>query len=88
MLQVEHTTRSYAGKPGCMCGCNGNYNESTRARKLALTHLLNHPDLRFQRWNDDKEGCLYLVKATRNRVVYLTPEGVSTAKLLNIPEEK
>lgn len=88
MLKVEHTTRSYSGKPGCMCGCNGDYNEGTRARKLALTHLLKNPNVRLQRWNNDQEGCLYLVTATRNRVLYLNALGVSTAKLLNIPEEK
>ena len=88
MLQVEHTTRSYSGKPGCMCGCNGTYNEGTRARKLALTQLFKDPRVRFQRWNADEEGCLYLVNATRNRVLYLNAAGVSMAKMLNIPEEK
>lgn len=43
MLTVEQTTRSYTGKPACMCGCNGTYNDSERARKMAITALLKNP---------------------------------------------
>ena|SRR5690348_4415596 len=24
-LSIEHVAKVYSGKPGCMCGCNGNY---------------------------------------------------------------
>ena len=69
MITVNQTTRSYSGKPGCMCGCNGKYNEGERARKLAITQLLKDPAVKFDAWAGDTEGCLYVVTATRNRVL-------------------
>ena len=79
MLTLEHTVRSYAGKPGCMCGCNGTYNEGERARKMALTALLKNPAVRLQTWKPSggDAGCLYVETATRNRVLYLTAEGAA-----------
>lgn len=88
MLTVEQTTRSYTGKPGCMCGCNGTYNEGTRARKLAITALLKDPTVQLQAWNNDEEGCLFIKAVTRNRVLYLNKSGVVKARALGIPEEK
>jgi hypothetical protein len=79
MLTVDQTTRSYSGKPGCMCGCNGEYKDSQRARKLAITQLLKNPSVRFHSWNDGEEGCVFVTTASRNRVLYLTAEGVRTA---------
>ena len=64
MLTVNQTTRSYSGKPGCMCGCRGTYNEGERARKLAITQLLNDPRVKFDAWSGDTEGCLFVVTAT------------------------
>ena len=87
MLQVQHTTRSYSGKPGCMCGCNGTYNEGERARKLAITQLLKDPRVHLQVWNNNEEGCLYLVAAARNRVLYLNKAGVSVALSMGIKQE-
>ena len=87
MLQVEQTTRSYSGKPGCMCGCNGTYNEGERARKLAITQLLKEPATKLQAWSNDEEGCLYFVTATRNRVLYLNKAGVQEARKMGIVEE-
>ena len=81
-IQVEDTTRSYAGRIGCMCGCQGTYNESVRARKTAITQILK------QDWavNDfgrvDSEGvagCLYVKSETRERVLYLTKQGLAKA---------
>jgi hypothetical protein len=43
MLTVQDTLRTYSGRPGCMCGCNGKYNESERARKMAVTQMLRDP---------------------------------------------
>ena len=87
MLTVDQTVRSYSGKPGCMCGCNGSYNEGTRARKLAITQLLKDPQVQMQTWSGDTEGCLFVRSATRNRVLYLTAEGVRVVRAMNIPEE-
>lgn len=79
MLTLEHTVRSYSGKPGCMCGCNGVYNESERARKMALTQLLKNPAMRVQTWKESggDAGCVYVETPTRNRVLYLTAEGAA-----------
>jgi hypothetical protein len=87
MITVEQTTRSYAGKPGCMCGCNGKYNESSRARKLAITQLLSDPRVRFDTWNGDEEGCVFVVTATRNRVLYLTADGVRAVRAMGVKED-
>lgn len=87
MLTVNQTTRSYSGKPGCMCGCNGKYNEGERARKLAITQLLNDPRVKFDAWSDDAEGCLYVVTATRNRVLYLNGAGVRAVRAMGYKEE-
>ena len=84
MLTVHQTTRSYTGRPGCMCGCNGKYNEGPRARKLAITALLKNPDVRFESWNGDTEGCVFVVTATRNRTLYLNEEGVKAVQAMGI----
>jgi len=91
MLTVDQTVRSYSGKPGCMCGCNGTYNESERARKMAVTQLLKNPAVRLQAWstpNDEDSGCLYAESATRNRVLYLTEAGVAAARAMGVEEVK
>jgi len=84
MLTVNQTTKSYAGMPGCMCGCRGTYNNSERARKLAITALLKNPDVQFERWNDGKEGALFVCTDTRNRVLYLNADGVDAVFALGI----
>jgi hypothetical protein len=87
MLKVEHTVRSYTGKPGCMCGCNGTYNEGERARKMAITALLKNPAVRFDTWNGGEEGAVFVVTATRNRVLYLNADGVKAVEALGIKPE-
>ena len=87
MIKVENTVRSYSGKRGCMCGCRGTYNETERARKLALTALLKDPTVKLATWDFDTEGCLYVLTASRTRVVYLTAEGVAQARNLGISEK-
>jgi len=90
MLKVEHTVRSYSGKPGCMCGCMGTYNESARVRKMAITQMTKDSEVRLQTWdhNDDSDaGCLYIRTETRNRVLYLTREGVDAALAQGITEK-
>ena len=84
MLNVEHTIRSYSGRPGCMCGCNGSYNEGTRARKLAITKLLKDPETRLDVFNhvDDcgTAGCIHYDNGTRNRVLYVNKAGIDAIK--------
>ena len=86
MLTVNQTTRSYSGKPGCMCGCLGKYNEGERARKMAITALLKDPAVKLQAWAGDTEGCLFVETATRNRVLYLNEYGVREARAMGIKE--
>lgn len=87
-LEVSQTTRAYTGRPGCMCGCLGVYHEGLRARKLAITQLLKNPQVRLQAWDNDAEGCVYLVTDTRSRALYLTPLGIRTVRAMGIVEEK
>jgi len=91
MLNIEHTTESYSGRPGCMCGCNGTYNESERARKMAITAMMKNEDARLQDFgrvdSEGVQGCVFFETPTRNRVLYLTAEGVAAARKL-FEEEK
>jgi len=87
MLTVNQTTRSYTGKPGCMCGCNGTYNEGERARKMAITALLKDPAVRFDTWSGGNEGAVFVVTATRNRVLYLNADGVAAVQAMGMKAE-
>jgi ABC-type transporter Mla MlaB component len=86
MLAVEHTLESYSGQPGCMCGCRGTYKTSVRARKMAITAMLNNSHARLDDFgrvdSAGVAGCVHYSTATRNRVLYLTAEGVAAAKTL------
>ena len=86
MLTVNQTTRAYSGKSGCMCGCNGNYSDSERARKLAITQLLKNPDVKFRAWDNDNEGCVFVTTSTRNRVLFLNAEGVAAVRAMSMKE--
>ena len=88
MLTVDQTVRSYSGRPGCMCGCNGTYNEGERARKMAATALLKNPDVQLQVWklSGGDAGCLFVDTATRTRVLYLTEAGVAAARAMGVKE--
>ena len=90
MLNVTDTVKSYSGKPGCMCGCNGTYNEGERARKMAITALLKNPAVRLQAWKEfgGDAGCVFVETLTRNRVLYLTAAGVEAARAMGVTEEK
>lgn len=88
MLKLEHTVRSYSGRPGCMCGCNGKYNEGDRARKMAISQLLKNPDVQLQSWKESggDAGCLFVDTPTRTRALYLTQAGVDAARALGVKE--
>lgn len=84
-LTVEDTVRSYSGKVGCMCGCNGEYKDSHRARKLAITQLTQQA-FEVDEFNrvdkDGTAGCMFVESNTRNRVLYLTQAGVIKAQAI------
>ena len=88
MLTLEHTTRSYTGARGCMCGCRGKYSDSDRTRKMAITSLLKNPDFRLQTWKESggDAGCIYVETPTRNRVLYLTEAGVAAVRAMGVEE--
>ncbi len=88
MLTLEHTVRSYSGRPGCMCGCNGDYKETNRARKMAITQLLKNPDVQLQSWklSGGDAGCLFVDTPTRTRALYLTEAGVEAARAMGVKE--
>jgi hypothetical protein len=43
LLEVDASTikRSYSGRPGCACGCRGNYSEEPRTMKATRTKMIN-----------------------------------------------
>lgn len=88
MLTLENTVRAYSGKRGCMCGCNGSYNEGDRARKMAATALLKNLAVKLHAWKESggDAGCLYVDTATRTRALYLTAEGVAAARAMGVKE--
>ena len=88
MLNVADTVRSYSGRPGCMCGCNGDYKETERARKMAITSLLKNPAVRLQSWweSGGDAGCLFVDTPTRTRALYLTQAGVDAARKMGVVE--
>ena len=90
MLTLDQTVRSYSGGPGCMCGCNGTYNDGERARKMAITSLLKNPKVRLDTWKPSSgdAGCLFVHTATRTRVLYLTDAGVAAARAMGVEEAK
>lgn len=88
MLTVDQTVRSYSGRPGCMCGCNGEYKETDRARKLAITQLLKNPTAKLQSWSlsGGDAGCVFVDTPTRTRVLYLTEAGVAAVRAMGVKE--
>ena len=90
MLTLDQTVRSYSGKPGCMCGCNGTYNEGERARKMAMNALLKNPETKLQSWKPSggDAGCVFVDTETRTRVLYLTEAGVAAVRAMGVEEVK
>jgi hypothetical protein len=66
----------------------GQYKESARSRQLAITQLLRNPAVRLDVWNNDQEGAVFVVTATRNRVLYLNQAGVAAARAMGLKELK
>jgi hypothetical protein len=54
---------------------------------MAITALLKDPTVRLQTWPPhDDAGCIYVETPTRNRVLYLTAEGVEAARAMGVEE--
>lgn len=90
MISIENTIRSYSGRRGCMCGCNGTYNEGARARKMAITSLTKDPEVRMNVWerkDGSIDGCIFVDTDTRSRVLFLNERGVNEARAMGIEEE-
>jgi len=75
MINLTHNdiVRSYTGKVGCMCVCNGTYRETDRSKKIALTKLRNM-DYAIDFWKSSggDAGCIHAVNdyGTRTVVAY------------------
>jgi len=88
MIEAKDVVRTYSGKPGCMCGCQGKYNENPKSFKAALTRMLK-TDYKINFWansSDEDGGCLYYDSGTRTNVIYfkkgsLTPDMVPADKI-------
>lgn len=71
-------TRSYNGKVGCMCGCNGTYRETKRALNMATNKIekaLRVPAAERKAAGikvgvDYEAGHAYVEQNGRNTVVY------------------
>jgi hypothetical protein len=71
MITINDILRTYNGKSGCMCGCNGEYRDSDRAKKSALKRVLAG-DFKVDLWNGPVEmGAIYIDDGRRNSVIYL-----------------
>lgn len=67
MITVDNIVKVYSGRTGCMCGCNGTYRTTDRAKKMALTKMLKE-NYTLQLWGDttaasggsNDVGCMYV----------------------------
>jgi hypothetical protein len=85
MVTFENVFQTYSGRPGCMCGCNGEYRTTDRAKKSALTRILKE-DYKVQLWDDkidDIMGCIFYETDTRNNVAYLRKGTELTDEMLD-----
>ena len=68
MLTVNDVKKVYSGKPGCMCGCRGDYNDDKTSRgfKVLANRVLKSVNAVYAL--DGQYA--YLDSATRHVVVY------------------
>ena len=84
MITFNDVERTYNGKVGCTCGCQGKYNDDPKTFKAALTRMLNS-DYKVEFFHDGT-GCLFNRSSTRTNVVYfkknsLDPKDVPVGKI-------
>lgn len=90
MVTFENIFRTYSGVHGCMCGCNGEYRDTDRARKSALKRITSNPDYKVQLWDNDSDdvmGCIFVHSETRNNVAYLRKGTVLTEDMVSRIED-
>lgn len=75
----QNVVKVYSGKPGCMCGCRGNWTYSENAKsdcgyeptrnERVVSRIYNAVMSNPDRITDVDAGCVY-VNGNRNMVVY------------------
>lgn len=67
-INFDRIDRVYSGKPGCMCGCRGNYwdnaDKGVKQVKRIATLVLNHPEVQREL------GHAFATIDGRNYVIY------------------
>ena len=70
-VSLDNINKVYSGKPGCMCGCKGTYNDSDIAKK----RMWNRFQKEQEDWKIDIDaGCVYNTTETRNNVIYFAQD--------------
>ena len=80
-IKIEQVERVYSGKPGCACGCNGNYSEkrnviSGTLKKYALAVAQGR---KIEQFESSRDGGVILYwdrddeEDTRTYTIYLKP---------------
>jgi hypothetical protein len=77
-LTPEQVLRVYSGRPGCGCGCRGNYSDAKAAKTRALNVLRNAPvsEVKVSAGMNGEGLILVWETESRYRWVYLK-EGVA-----------
>jgi len=66
---LDNVAKTYSGKRGCMCGCQGKYStpaDSARSVKIIFNKVMNNP----AKVLCEDANCYYVDNGTRNLVVY------------------
>ena len=89
MIQVTDITQTYSGKPGCMCGCRGKYNNNPKSFKAALTRMLK-TNYKVVLWDpvlstDEDGGYLVFETESRTNAIYFKIGALSSD---TVPKEK
>lgn len=64
-LTVDDIENVYSGRPGCMCGCRGEYKDSPRSKKIILNKILRSPNYQIS------DGVIYVQTETRMLAAYI-----------------
>lgn len=74
-IKIENINRIYSGKPGCMCGCRGNYQEGAKAQRIlanmATYAEANNLEIQSQPGIGEDATILYVEGEQRVYAVYL-----------------
>lgn len=76
-LKLQDVTKAYSGRPGCGCGCRGNYTTNPSAIKRLLNTMMLHvlDGMPVERSGvqiaGDEEVCYFVETETRYRWLYV-----------------